>query len=575
MAYRQKFIDQVKDGAIRGWEKYQILPSLTIAQAILESDWGRSGLAVQGNNLFGVKGNYKGNSVTMKTKEYINGKWITIDAAFAKYPDQATSVEEHGAFFGSTDWRKENYKHVFGETDYKKAVRAILTPKAGSGYATDPTYDTKIINIIEQYNLTQYDKGVNQEVKSLAKIAKPKMVDRRTKALGYPNRTKSAGNRRSVAGITHIGVHYTATTNGSISGHENFWRNNRGWGLGGYTYYIARDGTIYWNYDHAVRTNGVVGHNTKTLNFSVEASHKNNYTPAQLAARTHLILWLMQELNIPASRVLQHKEFSGQSTSCAGYTKSEADALRAKLKTGKIGKVKTSAGATWVKNENAVILLTTNIMVRDAADYEAKHIRTAKKGERIAYTEVYEGNGYMWVKSGDEFIPYRPLDSKDIWVEFEKLPEKDKQLQKYQGRGKGFRDLEMGQTITVRAGHERWLHANRKHMEPVKRDYTGETDKISKIADVNIGYSDKAYYLERMKVWILEQDVVETRQSPGQPQIKEQPEGFMIEDVDLEEVKDKEAKPENLIKDEIILDGKVWKFVGSLEEVALMDEVEE
>ena len=130
-------------------------------------------------------------------------------------------------------------------------------------------------------------------------------------------------------------------------------------------------------------------------------------------------------------------------------------------------------------------------------------------------------------------------------------------MQKYQGRGKGFRDLEMGDTLTVRAGHERWLHSNRKHMEPANRDYAGETDKISKIADVNIGYSNKAYYLERMKVWILEQDVVETRQSPGQPQIKEQPEGFMIEDVDLEE-SPKEAKPENLGKNEVILDGKVW-----------------
>lgn len=388
-------------------------------------------------------------------------------------------------------------------------------------------------------------------------IAKPKMVDRRSKALGYPNRTKLPGNRRPVSGITDIGVHYTATTTGTIKDHEIFWRDKRGWGLGGYTYWIDRDGTIYWNYDHAVRTNGVAGHNTKTLNFSVEASHKNNYTPAQLAARTHLILWLMQELNVPASRVLQHKEFSGQSTSCAGYTRSEANVLRAKLKTGKIDKVKTSAGSSWVKDENAVILLTENIKVRDAADYKAKHIRTAKKGERIAYQEVYEGNGYRWVKSGNEFIPYRPLNSKEVWVEFEKLPEKEKRLQKYQGRGKGFRDLKLGETITVRAGHERWLHDNRKHMEPAKRDYTGETDKISKIADVNIGYSHKAYYLERMKVWILEQDVVETRQSPGQPQIKEQPEGFMIEDVDLEE-SPKEAKPENLGKNEVILDGKVW-----------------
>ena len=77
---------------------------------------------------------------------------------------------------------------------------------------------------------------------------------------------------------------------------------------------------------------------------------------------------------------------------------------------------------------------------------------------------------------------------------------------------KGFKDLKLGQTITVRKGHKRWLHKNRKYMECAKKDYAGSRDKISKIADVKIGYSNKAYYLERMKVWIMEQDVVETRQ---------------------------------------------------------------
>ena len=399
----------------------------------------------------------------------------------------------------------------------------------------------------------------------MVKIAKPKIIDRRSKALGYPGRTKAAGNRRSVSGITDIGVHYTATTNGTIAGHENFWRNNRGWGLGGYTYWIDRAGNIYQNYDHAVRTNGVAGHNTRTLNFSVEASHKSNYTQSQLAARTHLILWLMQELSVSASNVLQHKEFSGQSTSCAGYTTSEATIMRQNLakkaKSGNIAKVKTSAGAAKRRDENGVIHLLYPIKVRDAASTDAKHVRTAQKGDRIAYNEVYEGNGYRWVKSTTgEFIPYRASNSTDVWVEFEGLPEEGKRLQPYQGRGKNFRDLALGNEITVRAGHKRWLHDNQKHMEPAVGDYVGATDTISKIADVNIGYSNKAYYLERMKVWILEQDVVETRQSPGQPKIKEQPEGFNIEDVDFEDAK-KEAKPELLGKNEVILDGKAWKII--------------
>lgn len=169
MSGKQEFINQVKDGAVRGWEKHSVLPSLTIAQACLESGFGQSKLAKEGNNLFGIKGSYKGESITISTKEYINDKWITIDAEFAKYPDQATSVEEHGAFFSSTNWRKENYKHVFGETDYKQAVKSILKPVAEASYATDPSYSDKIISIIEQYDLTKYDKEAGVEMNKKVK----------------------------------------------------------------------------------------------------------------------------------------------------------------------------------------------------------------------------------------------------------------------------------------------------------------------------------------------------------------------------------------------------------------------
>ena len=96
MSYQNDFINKIKDGAIKGWEKYQILPSLTLAQASLESNFGQSKLAKEGNNLFGIKGDYKGESITINTREQKkDGSWITVDAEFAKYPDQATSVEEH------------------------------------------------------------------------------------------------------------------------------------------------------------------------------------------------------------------------------------------------------------------------------------------------------------------------------------------------------------------------------------------------------------------------------------------------------------------------------------------------
>lgn len=166
MSYENDFINKVKDGAIEGWKKHKILPSVSIAQAILESNWGRSKLAKEANNLFGIKGDYKGESMTVKTKEWDGSKMIDVDAGFRKYPSWNESIEDHGTFFTSTDWRKNNYKNVIGETNYKDMAKALND----SGYATDPAYATKLINIVEEYNLSKYDeeagiKVVSKEVK--------------------------------------------------------------------------------------------------------------------------------------------------------------------------------------------------------------------------------------------------------------------------------------------------------------------------------------------------------------------------------------------------------------------------
>lgn len=157
MGCQEDFILSVKDGAIAGWKEYGVLPSLTIAQAILESDWGRSELATEANNLFGIKGAYEGESYLVPTKEWDGEKFITINAEFAKYPAKDVSVKEHGAFFASTPFREDNYKHLIGETNPRKAVESILQPVANSSYATDPNYADKIMNIINEHNLAQYD----------------------------------------------------------------------------------------------------------------------------------------------------------------------------------------------------------------------------------------------------------------------------------------------------------------------------------------------------------------------------------------------------------------------------------
>ena len=126
-----------------------ILASLTIAQAILESGWGKSGLTMAANNLFGIKGTYNGEGYTCKTQEWDGSKYITVDATFRKYPSWAESVADHSALFN----RLDRYKNLRGLTDYKLACQYVRE----DGYATDPEYTNKLINLIEKYNLTAWD----------------------------------------------------------------------------------------------------------------------------------------------------------------------------------------------------------------------------------------------------------------------------------------------------------------------------------------------------------------------------------------------------------------------------------
>lgn len=153
----KEFLSFIEPGAIAGWDKYGILPSISGAQAILESGWGRSKLAVESNNLFGIKAGsgWDGPKKNYPTKEQDkNGNERTIDAFFRVYDSWADSCEDHGAFFTSTSWRENNYADVTGVKNYKEQAREIQE----AGYATDVKYADKLIRIIEDNKLCEWDK---------------------------------------------------------------------------------------------------------------------------------------------------------------------------------------------------------------------------------------------------------------------------------------------------------------------------------------------------------------------------------------------------------------------------------
>ncbi|EJL44035.1 muramidase (flagellum-specific) [Brevibacillus sp. CF112] len=165
---QQEFIAKIAPAAVVDMKKTRVPASLTIAQAILESNWGKSGLTQRANNLFGIKGTGPAGSVSMPTTEYVKGKPIKVNANFRKYNSWAESIADHSALIlkGTKD-KPTRYHGVLG-ADYKTACHAIWK----GGYATDPAYPQKLIGLIERYGLAKYDvdktdNSVDKEVPAL------------------------------------------------------------------------------------------------------------------------------------------------------------------------------------------------------------------------------------------------------------------------------------------------------------------------------------------------------------------------------------------------------------------------
>ena len=162
---QRQFLSAIKQGAMDG-AKEGVLPSITAAQAILESGWGSSELAkAPNNNLFGIKDSedWHGEIVIVPTQEYLNGAYITVSAAFRKYVSWNDSVVDHAKFFTSTEWRKSNYRKVVNETDYRIAAQELKN----AGYATDPNYPGKLIRLIEAYKLYEWDAMCNNSISTV------------------------------------------------------------------------------------------------------------------------------------------------------------------------------------------------------------------------------------------------------------------------------------------------------------------------------------------------------------------------------------------------------------------------
>ena len=162
-SHQETYIEKYSKIAVAEMYRSGVPASITLAQGLLESGYGRSELALKSNNHFGIKCHNGWQGGRVYHDDDAKGE------CFRKYDDPEDSYRDHSDFLRYRD----RYKFLFDYdiTDYKSWAYGLKK----AGYATDPSYPTKLIKLIEDYKLHQYDKQssvpVNTSVKTTARTS--------------------------------------------------------------------------------------------------------------------------------------------------------------------------------------------------------------------------------------------------------------------------------------------------------------------------------------------------------------------------------------------------------------------
>lgn len=150
---KQEFFKMLLPAALEAERKYGVPASVTLAQAALESGWAKS--PIGGYNIFGIKGKGSAGTVNVATKEYLKGRWVTINDNFAKYNNFYEAVMKHGEVF-HLDYK--GYKNGLSTYAKTKNDYAFIDAVA-STYATDPQYKQSIKQIMKDFDLVNMSKN--------------------------------------------------------------------------------------------------------------------------------------------------------------------------------------------------------------------------------------------------------------------------------------------------------------------------------------------------------------------------------------------------------------------------------
>ena len=146
----QQYVNQYKDIAIEQMIRWKIPASITLAQGLFESGAGKSRLAVKGNNHFGIKCNGWSGRTIREDDDARNECFRAYDSAYESY-------EDHSRFLANS----KRYASLFNlkTTDYRGWAKGLKA----AGYATNPQYASKLIEIIQLYKLYEYDKATDYD----------------------------------------------------------------------------------------------------------------------------------------------------------------------------------------------------------------------------------------------------------------------------------------------------------------------------------------------------------------------------------------------------------------------------
>lgn len=148
---REDYIKMAKPIAVSVANEYNLFPSVVLGQSALESNFGKSELSLKYNNYFGIKAKNDDKKEEMMTSEFVDGKEIRVKQPFREYNSMKESFKDYGKLISTAP----RYKRVMSSRNYRQAAYNLQK----CGYATDPNYADKIIEIIENYELYKLDEN--------------------------------------------------------------------------------------------------------------------------------------------------------------------------------------------------------------------------------------------------------------------------------------------------------------------------------------------------------------------------------------------------------------------------------